>query len=69
MKVYRFPIGHKGDERYLYTTRNNPAELRDTEIDTVTQGYAWDFDTEREAQKFLIGIMCNSRKHTVELPG
>lgn len=68
MKVYRFPLrGRKGDS-YLYTTRPSPEELRDEDTGEMLAGYAWDFDTTEEAQKFLIGIMCSTRKHTVELP-
>ena len=68
MRVYRFPLNGRQGDKYLYTTRENPVELRDEEWDVVLSGYAWDFDTKREAQKFLVGIMCSSQKLTVELP-
>ena len=73
--VYRYSItkdspifkrGVKG-EQYLYTTTHNHPDISNEEYGVPLDGYSWEFDSNRGANKFLRGISERTIRHTVEV--
>jgi hypothetical protein len=72
--VYRYTIpytsklyrkGVRGD-RYIYTMTRNHPDACDEKRNVPTEGYSWEFPSDRDAKNFLRRISENTKSHVID---